>query len=80
MKVILQDMSSDQTLPVLVKGEEGSLDIHPEGCGTANGRDLPPIFLEMFEGKLVLRVWSDINQEDPTHVIDMSKAFIKKGD
>ena len=33
-----------------------------------------PIFLEVFEGRLVLRVWADINKEDPTHVIDLAEA------
>lgn len=33
-----------------------------------------PIYLEFYEGKLVLRVWADINQSDPTHVIDLEGA------
>ena len=34
-----------------------------------------PIFLGFNEGKWILHVWSDINQEDPTHQIDMSAAL-----
>ena len=30
-----------------------------------------PIFVEVYEGKLILRVWADINSEDPTHVIQL---------
>lgn len=35
----------------------------------------PPIHLEYYAGKLMLRVWADINQEDPTHTIDLSGAL-----
>ena len=34
-----------------------------------------PIYLECFEGKWVLHVWADINQEDATHRIEMDGAF-----
>ena len=34
-----------------------------------------PIYLEFCDGKWELFVWSDINQEDPTHRIDMSGAL-----
>lgn len=33
-----------------------------------------PIFIEHYEGKLWVRAWADINQEDPTHSIDMEGA------
>ena len=33
-----------------------------------------PIYLELHEGKVRLLVWADINQEDPTHIIDLSGA------
>jgi hypothetical protein len=37
--------------------------------------DGPIIYLEHTnDGKLILRVWADINQEDPTHVIDLTGA------
>lgn len=37
-----------------------------------------PIVLEYYDGKLVLRVWSNINSEDPTHTIDMQGALESK--
>lgn len=37
-----------------------------------------PIALDMCDGNLQLFVWSDINQEDPTHIIDLEGA--REGD
>jgi hypothetical protein len=48
--------------------------IHPEGTGTADG-PYAPILLEQHEGTLMLVVWSDINQQEPTHLIDLSEAM-----
>lgn len=31
--------------------------------------------IELYQGKLRLLVWADINREDPTHVIDLSGAL-----
>ena len=33
-----------------------------------------PIHIEHYDGKLTLRVWGDINSEEPTHVIDLHGA------
>ena len=33
-----------------------------------------PIYIEVHQGRLMLHVWADINQEDPTHVIDLEGA------
>ena len=30
--------------------------------------------LEIFEGELRLIVWADINQEDPTHIINLEQS------
>ena len=42
-------------------------------CGSVG--DDSAIYLEFYQGKWWLRVWADINQEDPTHKIDMSGAL-----
>jgi hypothetical protein len=44
-------------------GDKGS----PPGMGQ-------PVLIEFYEGKIMVRLWADINQEDPTHQIDMSGA------
>jgi len=33
-----------------------------------------PIYLEFHEGHLRLHVWADINNEEPTHIIDLEGA------
>ena len=48
--------------------------IHPEGTGTCDG-PYAPILLEQHEGTLMLIVWADINQQEPTHIIDLSTAM-----
>ena len=54
----------------------GQLLIALEGFGecTASDGKGTPIMLELLDGRPRLLVWSDINQEDPTHVIDLSGA------
>jgi hypothetical protein len=54
---------------------DGSLQIHPNGTGTADG-DFAPICLEQCEGVLRLLVWADVNSSEPTHIIDMSGAVL----
>jgi hypothetical protein len=54
----------------------GSLDIFLAGLGT---KTMQPgcgsvMHLELYDGKPMLRVWADINNEEPTHVIDLSGA------
>lgn len=54
----------------------GGIEVFPEGCGvfTSEPHTGAPIYLEHYEGKFQLLVWADINQEDPTHIIDLSGA------
>jgi len=51
--------------------------IYAEGYGdkTSEPPHGSPVVLELYEGKLRLIVWADINQEDPTHTIDLSGAM-----
>lgn len=50
--------------------------IRPEGYGDLVSDDGKgyPVALEMVDGKLRLVIWGDINNEDPTHVIDLEGA------
>jgi len=54
---------------------DAAIEIFIEGMGTRCEEGGSPIYLEQYDGKWVLNVWSDINQEDPTHQIDMTGAF-----
>jgi hypothetical protein len=48
--------------------------VQHEGTGCQCG-DFPPIFIEWYDGKPRIIIWADINEEEPTHIIDMSGAL-----
>ena len=56
-------------LCVLV-GAEGYRTMNTEG-------DEPMIMVEYYGGELRVLVWSDINQEDPTHIISLEGAKLE---
>ena len=75
---LIDGEDSSKTLSVLVLAPgNGLLLLRPEGFGEKTALDGHghPIALELYEGKVRLFVWADINQEDPTHTIDLSGAL-----
>jgi hypothetical protein len=76
--VPLQDLDPDTSKEVVIDIEQKhrSLSISPRDYGDKTSQDGngTPIMLEVYKGKLRLLVWDDINQEDPSHVIDMEGA------
>lgn len=62
---------------VRVSGTKYGISIAMPGFGdkTSSDGEGAPIYLDFCDGKMQLLVWADINQEDPTHVIDMSGAL-----
>ena len=76
----------DNTVHSLIEnGEEvgdpgPTLEVLISGMGTCCTPDAAPIYLEFYEGKWVLHVWSDINKEDPTHRNEMDGAFENRRD
>ncbi|TRZ50079.1 MAG: hypothetical protein D4S01_07410 [Dehalococcoidia bacterium] len=46
-------------------------------CSAQDG-DGVPVMLEVYNGKLRVIVWADINQKDPTHVISLEGALESK--
>ncbi len=50
--------------------------IYPKGYGDATSADSygSPILVEYYGGELRVVLWSDINQEDPTHTVSLEKA------
>jgi hypothetical protein len=75
--LIDKDPEADHTPQVvLIEADSGGIIIQPVGYGdltSENGFGWP-ILMEKFGGKLQVVVWSDINQEDPTHKIDLAGA------
>lgn len=73
---VLTDPSGAGRLGGKISAGEG-LNVFLDGFGTAGVASGfgALIYLEFYEGKPMLRVWADINQEDPTHTIDLSGAM-----
>jgi len=79
MKIQLRDidLNRDQTpLDVVIRADSEGIAICPKGYGDAcscKGGGMP-VFLQLYDGQLMLSVWSDINKEDPTHDISLEGA------
>ena len=70
-------ITSDKSrMRVVVSPENHDLGIliQPQGTGTYDG-PYAPIMLENMNGKPRLVVWADINDQEPTHIIDLSGAW-----
>lgn len=68
--------SFDGQQPIKVVTDSQGVSIEARGfgdCGSADGHG-SPIFLELYQGSLRLLVWADINDEEPTHVINLDGA------
>lgn len=76
-RFVLKDVEGSKSdLSVKVEGNGLALLIRPKGhgdCCSADGHG-SPILMENRGGKPFLIVWADINSEDPTHIIDLSKS------
>ncbi|MBM4103160.1 MAG: hypothetical protein FJ263_03795 [Planctomycetes bacterium] len=77
-RMILKEQSADcpkVTIPIQLVCENGQLWIHPQGYGEkcAEDGDGFPIGIEIWEDKLRLIVFNDINSEDP-QIINLENA------
>ena len=73
----LRSGNKEITVIVSQDGNTGLLEICPVGYGddlSVDGEGCP-VLLDLFDGKLKLHVWSDINKEDPTHQINLEGAL-----
>lgn len=79
IKFKLKDPSpeSDRIVKGKIVQTIAGIEVFAEGYGTCNMQPGfgSPIFLEVWEGKLRLHVFADINSEDPTHTIDLEGAL-----
>lgn len=65
-------LRSDDNLEQAVECQCDGLSLHVEAEGYGNGNDLAR--LEHRDGRLLLLVWADVNDDQPTHVIDLESA------
>jgi len=69
------DSEHPETLQVRVTANDSAISIFPEGYGdfgSAPGHGCP-VFLELYQGRLRLIVFPDINKQEPT-IIDLESA------
>lgn len=69
------DSESSETLRVRVTANDSAISIFPDGFGdfgSAPGHGCP-VFLELYQGRLRLIVFPDINNQEPT-IIDLEAA------
>lgn len=73
---VLKDISTGKCLPVNIEIFEDKILIRPEGFGDKCSSDGEgsPIMIEHYDGKVRAFIWGDINQEDPTDVVDLENA------
>ena len=76
---VLSDQLTDDAEPKVqakINCRGGSLHIHVDGYGDSCSLDGDgyPIAIEIADGELRVVVWSDINQEEHTHLIPLTKA------
>ena len=71
-------IEGEETLSVSVRCEQDNLalllDLKGHGLSGMESGNGSVVALEYYEGRPRLLVWADINQEEPTHVIDLSES------
>lgn len=79
LAVELQDQGTDRdprrSVRAKVVATPYSIDVGFEGYG--GPEDAPngwPVSCDLYEGRLQVVVWADIDSEDPTHTIDLARA------
>ena len=77
LTTILNDADPDhhKSLPIKIVSNDSAISIFPDGYGdfgSASGHGCP-VFLELYQGRLRLIVFSDINNQQPM-IIDLEAA------
>jgi hypothetical protein len=75
-RVTLQDPSTNATVLATITADKCGINLGFAGYGdysSGNGFGRP-IFIELRDGQLTLRAWTDIRQEDPTHILSLENA------
>lgn len=78
------DPESDVKIPVALSVDQNFIQFEAEGFNACGSADEIPIgdgnksvvAIEIWQGQLRVLVWADINQEDPTHTIELDDARI----
>jgi hypothetical protein len=73
----VNDVLTEEDHEIIVEAYHNSVCIGSPGYGVQDG-EYPPILAEFKDGVLTIYVWGDIEEEEPTHVISLENAKIKK--
>jgi len=75
-RVNIRNYNNDKLQRVHFFAGSDGIDISPVGYGNKTSEDGygVPIFIETTEEGLRLVVWADINNEEPTHIINLEGA------
>lgn len=77
LRINLSDTGTGQgEQPLKLTATPLGINVQAQGYGdktSAEGHG-SPIWIELHDGDLRLIVWSDINKEDPTHIISLAGA------
>ena len=76
LKVTIEDQytfTKPKKIEVEVTGNSQGICLKPKGYDDSGCCGIP-VVLEVWNGKLRLVIWGDINAEDPTHIIDLEGA------
>lgn len=60
---------------VTIKGDEQGVEIYLEGHGVKTQKGGAPIYIDTSQTLPCLYVWGDINEEEPTHKIELDKTL-----
>lgn len=75
-KVTFKDASTGSTVDATIEADEHGMNLAFAGYGdhvSADGFGRP-VFIELHDGKLTIHVWTDIREEDTTHVLSLEDA------
>lgn len=78
VETLIDVMNEDNgvEIPITIRTSSHGVEISAVGYGdkiTKPGYGVP-VVLEFYKGELRVVIWSDINQEDPTHIISLANA------
>jgi hypothetical protein len=70
-----EESNIETEVTIVLTGRGIAISVEGYGDYYSNQGEGIPILLEMYEGRLRLVVWGDINKQDPTQIIDLEHAL-----
>ena len=58
---------------VVIENSNG-IAIHFDGHSQATGHYAPIVYVELYDNSVIVRLYADVNSEEPTHTVNMDGA------